>query len=93
MAEATSARRFYLLKYHELTFLQSFGLASVYLTYQEGQFGGTVLPNTFPAYAKLTASKYFAKNDLDGADVSELRRFAKLSKGEAEAALAAFSTL
>ena len=93
MAEALSARRFYLLKYHELTCLASFGLASVYLTYHAGQPGGPELPSTYPAYSKLTAAKYTAKADLDGADVDELRRFARLSNGEAEAALAAFSTL
>jgi hypothetical protein len=93
MAEVKSARRLYLLKYHGYQLQQEIGLASVYQGKQLGEAGGTVIPTTYPAYAKLQSAKYFAKNDLDGADVDELRCNARLSKGEAEAALAAFETL
>lgn len=52
----------------------------------------TALPATFPALSKLTAAGYTTKEDLDGADDTELVE-AGLNHSEARAAIAALAQL
>jgi hypothetical protein len=91
VATIKSRRRYCLLKrrYH----LQSGdeALAAVWRA-KQALVDATALPATFPALSKLTAAGYTTKEDLDGADDSELVE-AGLNLSEARAAIAALAQL
>ena len=92
MAEFQSQRRYCLYKRLNARDEGVKALELLWRGYQEAQ-PGTALPSTFPARAKLVAVGYVAGADLVGADVDELRDYAKLSPKEAEAVLAAVATI
>lgn len=87
-----TARRFFLRKSQDLYFEQLEGLAAAYRAKQDGQ-PGTPLPVDFPHLGALTAARYTTREDLDGADVLELTRYANLSTRDARAVLTAFAAL
>lgn len=87
MSEVRRPRRYYLAK--RLAARRD-GQKALELTWQGKQEAeaGTPLAADFPARAALVAAGYTTTEDLDGADVDELRR-AGLSTKDASAALAA----
>jgi hypothetical protein len=69
-ARVTSPRRFYLLK-RLVAVAACSSLASTWRAKQEAE-PGTALPTTFPHRDRLVAAGYSTKEDLDGADATEL---------------------
>ena len=92
MSEITSHRRYLLRKAKSAVALEQGALALVWRAKQLEQ-PGTPLPATLPHRAKLVAAWYEAVEDARGADVSELRESAGLSRSEAEAVLAALARI
>jgi hypothetical protein len=90
-ASFVSPRRYYLAK--RIVSRQvdgGFGLTRVWQHHQEQQ-PHTLLPDGFPAKAKLATAGYTAFEDLDGASTNELCDWASLSQSQAEAVLAAYA--
>lgn len=87
-----TARRYFLRKAQFYYGMQLEGLAAAYRAKQDGQ-PGTALPVDFPSYAKLASARYTTREDLDGADASELLRYANLNMREARAVLTALAAL
>jgi hypothetical protein len=85
-----SVRRYYLLK---RLFARQMCLEEDAWAAKQAATPGTGLPADFPARAALVAAGYTTREDVDGAEVRELRRFAKLSTAEAEAVIAAVAAL
>lgn len=86
----TSLRRYFLLKRLEAARLQS-ELASTWRAKQEAE-PGTALPSTFVLRDRLVAAGYSTKEDLNGADVEELR-LAGFTSRESQAILDAVAQL
>ncbi len=86
-----SPRRYYLLHRRDALLSNQLGLAGVWRANQEAQ-PGTPLPQAFPRLEQLAAAGYTTKEDLDGADVVELRD-AGLSPRDATTVLAAMAKL
>lgn len=68
------------------------GLSLAFLGKQQ-DIVATALPDGFPHREALAAANYTAVDDLDGADVAELVRRARLLTTQAEAVLRAFDAL
>ncbi len=81
------ARRYYLAKRSQARVAGQKGLELTWQGKQEAE-PGVALAADFPARSALVAAGYTTTEDLDGADVDELRT-AGLSTRDAEAALAA----
>lgn len=92
MSEITSHRRYLLRKAKIAEALEQGALVLVWRAKQLEQ-PGTPLPNNFPHRATLVAAWYEAVEDVRGADVSELRESAGLSRVDAEAVLAALDRI
>ena len=73
MAETSSPRRYYLHKRIAARQGLTEDLETVWQAKQEAE-AGTALAATFPHRAALVAVGYSTAEDLDGADVEELRR-------------------
>jgi hypothetical protein len=92
VAEFRSQRRYCLYKRFNARDERKVALELLWRGYQEAE-PGTILPNSFPARAKLVAVGYVAGADLVGADADELRDYAMLTPQEAKAVLAAIETI
>jgi hypothetical protein len=92
MAEFTSFRRYCLDKRISAMRVGDDAIASLWQSKQEAQ-AGTALPADFPSRSKLVAAGYTTNADLVGADVRELRDYARLSKREADSVIAAAAAL
>lgn len=91
MSEVRNKRRYCLLK--RIAFRRQNREDDVWAT-KQAAIPGTALPADFPHLATLNTAGYSMREDLDGADVPELRRAAPtLDKRQAEAVLAAFAAL
>lgn len=92
MAEYASFRRYCLDKRISATRIGDTAIASLWQSKQQAQ-PGTTLPADFPVRAKLVAAGYTTDADLVGADVRELRDYARISTRDAEAVIAALAAL
>lgn len=62
---------------------------SAFWRHKQETADGTPLPDGFPAKELLEAAQYEALEDIDGADVAELRLRANLQPSTAQAVIAA----
>ena len=85
-------RRYCLLQAFQARETEQDGLYLALLGKQQDQLG-TPLPADFPSRAELIAAQYVALEDIDGADVNELMRHARLQSRAARAVLAAVAAL
>lgn len=85
-------RRFYLKKRMMARGNGEHALSGLWQGRQEAETG-TDLPSDFPSRAALIAAGYPAVQDLEGADASELREWARLSAPAANAVVAAYAAL
>lgn len=90
MSEVKTTRRYYLLK--RLALRRQCLEEDAFIGKQAAE-PGTALPATFPSLSVLVTAGYSTREDLDGADVAELRRATTLTKPQAEAVLAALAAL
>lgn len=88
MSAAKRPRRFYLLKVFAADESQE-PLEAAFWRAKQVAIPGTELPVDFPARAALIDALYATLEDIDGADVDELRKRARLQTGTAEAVIAA----
>jgi len=91
MPEINTVRRYYLLAYRDHLFVREHGIAQAYLAKQQ-ETTGTALPVAFPYLSELATKQYTTQEDLDGADVEELRSVG-FTVGKAKEILAAFQSL
>ncbi len=91
MAELRSVRRYYLGKRRQ-TFERDREITAVWHSKQDEE-PGVALPSDFPFLVQLAAGFYTTIEDLDGADVEELRVFAGLSLRDATAVFTALTPL
>ena len=91
MTGVSGGRRYYLLKRRAAQEQQELGLARSWQAKQEEQ-PGRALPAAFPLRTKLASAGYTAVEDLQGADVAELRQVG-LSPRDAERVLSAIAPL
>jgi hypothetical protein len=92
VSDVGSPRRYYLLKRNTYRRLEETALEGVY-QWKQGEESGSALPSTFPFRTELAAVGYTAREDLIGADTTELTRNVGLTLPDAEAVLAAFANL
>jgi hypothetical protein len=81
-----TTRRYYLLK--RLAARRDCLEEDAWIHKQAGE-PGIDLPAGFPSRAALVAAGYSTREDVNGASVQELRRYACLSRSDAEAVIAA----
>ncbi|NUP08446.1 MAG: hypothetical protein HOW73_20545 [Polyangiaceae bacterium] len=91
MSEVSNARRYYLLRYQFALDLCE-ATSHAWLTKHDEE-PGTTLPEDFPLRAELALAHYTTTEDLEGADVAELRKRAGLTRSQAEAVLTAAAAL
>lgn len=92
MAEIKSPRRYYLLKSQEARKVGDEGLQRTWWAKQDKE-AASLLPSSFPHLQLLQDARYFAQEDLDGADEAELREEAGLNAKQAKAVLKALAKL
>jgi hypothetical protein len=85
-------RRFYLLKHRASKKVGDIGRASYWQGKQDSE-AGSLLPSSFPFLAKLQEARYFAREDLVGADEDELIEAVGFGTKEAKAVLTALAKL
>lgn len=92
MAEYLTLRRYYLNKRSAAALRQDSTLEAHWQGKQLAE-AGQGLPAHFPSREALSASGYTAQEDLEGADVDELVKYAGLSTRDAEKVIAAYAAL
>lgn len=90
MAEVKRPRRYYLHK--RIQARESCDDTELSWRAKQEAEPGTPLPATFPLLSQLAAAGYTTKEDLDGADTTELERIG-LRKYEATSVLSALAAL
>lgn len=85
-------RRFWLLSKIEASRRLEFAIAAVHLGKQQ-ELPGTALPATFPYLSQLSAAGYTTKEDINGADQTELMENVGLGPIQANAVLSALAAL
>lgn len=84
MSELRNLRRYCVVQAYEARLTDDHGLQKALLGVRDTQ-AGTQLDLSTPAYSKLVAAGYVAREDLDGADADELQKVAGVTRHEAAA--------
>lgn len=92
MSAVSNYRRYCLLKSQANRDRGDDALAEAWLT-KHSEATGADLPADFPLLTELTAAFYTTAEDLEGADVNELRQRVGLTRSQAEAVIAAVALL
>lgn len=90
---ALSYRRYLLLKRATQKALGNSHMEGVWRAAQEAVLPATPLPTNFPYLSVISIAGYTTREDLNGADVHEVERVAKISHQDAVVVIAAFAAL
>lgn len=91
-ATVTSPRRYFMLKARANDAIGQPIVAAVFRA-KALEIVSIALPITYPMRTELIAAHYSTLDDLDGADVAELKAYVGLSTSQATAVIAAIPTI